>query len=235
MKQFVLYYLHVLALPLTFGLILLTLYVLWQVLGLPTGEAWGSLITSWFDRYGLLLVFGAAVLEGLLLLGNYFPGSFVIIFGVALSDSPAEALVVLTVGTTGLMIAHATNYALGRYGWYRLLERFGMRDSIERSRKRLIEKGSWAIFGSYWLPSMAAVVDSAAGILHMPFRKFLLVAIAASLFWNSLVTIIAYTLGDTAVTLMESDTSNATILIGIVVGWCVILLVMDWRKRRKLS
>lgn len=226
------YYLRLLALPLTFGAIILSLYGVWLLLDMPTGGAFADLIRGWFEEYGLPLVFFAAIAEGFFLVGNYFPGSFVIVFGIALSSSWGEAVTTLLVGTSGLMLAHMMNYALGRFGWYHVFLKLGFAGSIERSRQKLLARGGWAIFASYWLPSMAAVIDSAAGILRMSFKRFVLISLASSLFWNTLVMIIAYTLGERAVQLMESDSSNITILVGVIIIWILVLLVLDWRKKR---
>lgn len=221
------HYLKLLALPLTYLLIMVSLYVFWDVFNLPSAEVLGGLATRLFDQHGLPIVGVSAFVEGLFLVGNYFPGSFVIMLGIALSDSVAQAFMIFAVGTIALMVAHVINYQLGKHGWYKLLQKFGLASSLNESKTKIEQKGRWAILSSYWLPSLGSLIDTAAGILQMNFKKFLLASLAASIFWNGLVTIITYSMGDKALEILQSDSSNLSTGLGIIVIWCVVLLVKD--------
>lgn len=118
----------------------MSLILFWNLFNLPNTEVLAEIARNWFVRHGLPVVFAASFLEGLLLVGNYFPGAFIIVLGIVLSTSVSGAIAVLIVGTAGLMLSHIVNYYLGRYGWYKLFKKFGLTNSIDDSREHLEKK-----------------------------------------------------------------------------------------------
>jgi membrane protein DedA with SNARE-associated domain len=224
------YYLRLLSLPLLFFFLYATLFLAWRIFDLPSPEAMTQIVDGWFNEYGLPALFVCSILEGLLLIGGYFPGVFVIFIGVVLADSPMEALLAMTVATAGLLISHIVNYLLGKYGWYKLLVKFGMRGAIEESKRKMEKRGPIAIPLSYWLPSIGALTNTAAGILQLRFRTFILYSVASSVFWYSIVGILVYLLGDKAISLSVGN-SGMAVAFGIVAVWMLILLIMDKREK----
>lgn len=230
------YYLKLLSPPLTLLLVFISLWIIWWVFNLPPAEELARSVEGLFDKYGLPVILVSAIIEGMLLIGGYFPGVFVIFIGVILADSPAEAVIMVVVGTIGLFLAHILNYFLGRYGWYRILVKFGLKASIEQEQQKLLKRGPIAIFSSYWLPSIAAFTDTAAGILQMPFRTFVLFSFLGVVFWDSLVGFIVYQLGDNALSVVApSGSTDLVVGLFIVVVWATILIFQDFRKRKFTS
>jgi len=226
------YYLKLFSLPLSFLFLFLSLQLIWNIFNLPSTEVLLAQVKFWFDLYGLPVLFISAFVEGMLLVGGYFPGVFVIFVSVLLANSVPQAIIAVTIGTLGLFLAHLANYALGKYGWHKLLVKFGGTASLEESKEKLIKKGPWVIFGSYWLPSMGAFTDTAAGIINMPFRTFATYALFAGIFWNSLVGSIVYVVGLPALVIVSSDGSTELMVqFAVVIIWMVVLLAMDiWKK-----
>jgi len=228
------YYLRLFTLPLSLLLIFLSLNLLWNIFSLPPADVLLEKVRGWFELYGLPVLFLSAILEGVLIVGGYFPGIFVIFVSVLLARSPLEAVIAVAVGTLGLLLAHALNYALGKHGWYRLLVKFGAQSSLEESKGKLEQRGGWAIFGSYWLPSLGALMDTAAGILQMPFRQFFRYSLQSSIFWNTLVGTTVYLLGEKALAITGSGgRTDIIIQISIVLVWIFILFALDLRKKRR--
>lgn len=226
------YYLKLFSLPLSFLLLCLSLWVVWHIFKLPSADVLANTIKSWFDTYGLPVVFLSAIIEGMLLIGGYFPGVFIIFIGVVLANSPYKAVAIVVTGSLGLLVAHIINYLLGKYGWYAVLVKFGLKSSIEEAQQKLIKRGSTAIFSSYWMPSMSAFTDTAAGILHMEFRKFIMASIGSMIFWNSLVGFIVYNLKEKAASAMApGGSSDLLIQLLIVFVWIAILLIIDIIKK----
>ena len=229
------YYLRLLALPLLFLGFFLSLFAIWHTAGLPTGEALTALVENWYGRYGMPILFASSLVEGVLLIGNYFPGAFVIFLGVILAQSPSQAALAITVVIAGLFSAHQFNYALGRWGWYQLLIRFGLKSSIDRSRERLINKGPVAIMLSYWLPNLGAITDTAAGIIRMPYRTFLAFSFVSVVFWSVFFGTVAYVFKDFALFVLSPNTpQNGLVVIVVFTGvWAAIVLISDFVKRRR--
>ncbi len=229
------YYRKLLAMPIVLLIVLVSVYAIWEIFNLPPAEVFAEQAGRWFNDYGLIIVFLVAILEGMLLIGGYFPGVFIIFISVITASSFPEAALRIAIGTLGLFLGHVFNYGLGRYGWYRLLARLGATSSIEEAREKLPRQGlPAALFGSYWLPSMGAFADTAAGILRLPFKRFVLFSLLASVCWNFLVGTILYFMGEKALPLTTSDGPQALLIqFGIVVLWAVIILVIDfWRSKK---
>lgn len=225
------YYLRLLSVPLLFLILYSSLNLIWKVFELPPTEELVNIVGGWFDSYGFPALFLSSFLEGALLIGSYFPGVFVIFLGVLVADSAGEAVFSVTVCTIGLILAHISNYFLGKYGWYRLLVKFGMKDAIEQSKSKLEKRGPIAIPLSYWLPSIGALTNTAAGIIGMPFKKFLLYSVTSSIFWYSVVGFAVYAIGDGALEIAGGGTGNvyAFLIIGV---WVLSLLFFDYRERK---
>src|SRR3989338_748726 len=228
------YYLKILSVPLLFLVLYSSLNLVWKILELPRTEELIDVVEGWFDAFGAPALFLSSFLEGILLVGSYFPGVLVIFLGVLVADSAAEAVFAVFICTLGLIIAHIINYVLGKYGWYRLLVKFGMKDAIEPSKNKLEKRGPIAIPLSYWLPSVGALTNTAAGIIHMPFKKFLLYSVASSVFWYSFVGLIVYSLGDSALEIGGGGTGNAYVFI-IIGIWMLGILIFDYRERKTES
>lgn len=220
------YYLKLLSMPLSVLAIYLSLDLIWRIFNLPNPENLTLILKEWFSQYGLFTLFFSAILEGLLVVGNYFPGVLVIVLSVLVAGSAKGAMMAVAVGTIGLMIAHVINYFLGKYGWYKILVHLGMKEHIEESKAKLEKRGLWAIPLSYWLPSLGALTNTAVGIMNIPFKNFILFSIPSSIFWYSLVGFVVYNVGDKAIKFAGAGTANVY-GFGIIAIWMLLLLIWD--------
>ncbi len=227
------YYLKLLSVPLLLLVLSLSLRIFWDIFSLPSAESLAKTAEVWFQVYGLPVIFLSSMIEGMLLVGGYFPGVFMIFLGVIFSTSLVQAGVVVSVVTAGLLIAHVINYFLGKYGWYRLLVKFGLKDAIDSERDNVLRQGVFAIFASYWLPSAAAITDTAAGITQMPFKKFALYSLIFSVFWDVLAGTLIYFFKDSAMSIVDPGSSGGLFFYSIVGVWMAILLVSDFYKKYK--
>lgn len=218
--------LELLLIPIVFLLAYLVIHFIWSIFDLPGREVIISSIRTWFSNYGLIFVFVSALIEGLLLFGNYFPGGLVIFLGVisAGGDIKMTVLTVLVV-CIALYFAYTINYFLGKYGWYKLFAKFGFTEAIENTKKKLIKHQLKAILASYWMPNLASITATGAGVLKLPFKKFMLQSLIGVLVWNSLWGALVGILGERALTLI----SMKWVLIVFVIWICIILI------QRKIS
>ena len=165
--------LKTISIPLILLGVYVLMYLIWSVLNLPSDDQMLIIVRNWFSQYGLWIVFIGALIEGFLLLGQYFPGGFIIFLSVisAGKDIP-RAVQVVSIVCISFFIAYSLNYIVGRYGWYKVFEKFGLKDSLEKSKDKLVKQGLNAIFFSYWEPNFASIIATAAGVLKVPFKKF---------------------------------------------------------------
>lgn len=196
-------------------------YSLWFIFDLPPQDEIIATTRDYFDRYGLITVFVSAILEAVLMAGWYYPGSLVIVLAATFAGKDlAQLSQVWFVTTLGFIFAHAFNFYIGKYGWYRLISALGFREALEKAKTQLIAYGPRAIFLSYWHPNLAALTATAAGILSIPFRTFILYSIAATIPWNIMWTTLAYFLGEKAV-----DAIGPKFVIAFIALWIVVLLL----------
>src|SRR5262249_27161366 len=127
------------------------LYAIWVALDLPPEETMAQIAKTYLDRYGPVIVLISAYLEGLLLIGWSFPGNVVIVLAlITAAPEPSRFVLVAALAGWGLFSAHVTNFCAGKYGWYRLLLAFGLREPLENAKRRLTKYGLSAIFTTYW-------------------------------------------------------------------------------------
>jgi membrane protein DedA with SNARE-associated domain len=222
--------LQIIAIPLTILVISLTYMVLWRVLDLPRGEEFIALVTEFFAKYGLWVVFLCSVLESALLLGNYFPGGVVIFMGVvAAGGNPVKVIATVAVVSLGFFIGYGIDYLLGKYGWYKAFVKLGMRQGLERAQDKLTKHSLKAFLGSYWEPNLASITATGAGVLQLPVKRFLIESTLAIIIWNTFWGTLVASVGKNILILF---TKWEYLLIGVVV-WGLIVLIRELIARRK--
>jgi len=206
---------RVATLPLIFLAILLLFIALWQTLGLPRPAELIALTEDYYAEYGYWVVFIGALIEGVLIINWYFPGSAIVILGVIFSRTgPLNPFLVVLIAILAFFLAYIINYALGRYGWYRVLLAFGLKEPLEKTRKRVVRHGPKAILLSYVHPNIGALTATSCGILFIPLSVFLVYSIIAVLAWNTIWGVLAYLVGTTVFKFMELK-----YLIPVVLIW----------------
>lgn len=113
--------LKILALPLIFFAVFVSLWLIWKIFQLPQEQELIEIVKYYFNLYGYWMVFISAIIEGVLLVGWYYPGSLVIFLGVIFAGKDlTQVVLVVSLVTVGLFLAQLFNYVLGKYGWYKL-------------------------------------------------------------------------------------------------------------------
>lgn len=209
-----------------------SLLLIWKWLGLPPRDELIITLTNFIDQFGLIIIFIAALIEGLLLIGNYFPGGAVIFLGViSATGNIPRAITVVIVVCLSFFIAYTINYFLGKHGWYKLFTKFGLQSTLDSMKNKLSEHSFSAILSSYWFPNLAAVCSTAAGIMHVPLGRFLIQSTIGLVAWNIFWGVVVYITGDALLTL------NFVYVFLIFFMWCALILgkVFIFDKKFKLS
>jgi len=196
----------------------------------PSSERFAAYVRSWYESYGLLTLVGAGLIEGLFMIGLYFPGSFIIILLVFIAPkTPASLLSIILVGWFTFTAISTFNFFLGRYGLYRVFLALGGRSQIERLHK-IFERWGWiAIFVLAINPTYLAILLICAGIARAPALRTLLITGASLLLW-----ITAWTALIASVSFQIDLSQQGTALDWIFVGILLIVgCVLIWRGRHK--
>ncbi|MBP9686810.1 MAG: VTT domain-containing protein [Candidatus Doudnabacteria bacterium] len=219
--------------PLIFFVLSIAYMLIWRAFDLPVGDALVASITEFFARYGLLVVFISSILESALLLGNYFPGGVVIFMSVVAARGNVWGIVaaVCTV-SAGFSIGYGIDYLLGRYGWYRLFLKFGLAAQLESAQVKLLRHSKKAFAFSYWEPNIASITATAAGVLRMPVREFLMHSSIALLCWNIFWGAVVGFIGKDILFIF----SSWKYVIAALFAWLFGTLVFElWRRHRAVA
>src|SRR3954469_18679969 len=221
--------LKIAAFPLAVLAVFGLLYAVWLALDLPPEETLAQIAKTYLDRYGVVIVLISAYLEGLLLIGWYFPGTLVIVLALIFAaPQPSRFALVAAIAGSGLIGAYVTNFFAGRYGWYRLLLAFGLRAPLENAQRRLTKYGLSAIFTTYWQANLASCISTAAGILQFPPARFVVYSAIAEALWATFWASIIFFLGKSALALVGSR-----MILLMIMLWIAGRLIYRWKFEKK--
>ena len=231
MKQGLKNIIKILSAPLALLAAYLFVLLLWRVLGLPKEEVLIETTKNWFNHYGLWVVFVSAILEGTLILGQYYPGGLVIFLGVIAAGHDIPKIIqVVAVVSLAFLIGYSIDYLIGRYGSYKLFLKFGLKKSLDKAQGKLQKHELNAVMFSYWEPNLASITATAAGILQVPLAKFSLHSAIGIIIWNAFWGTLVASLGAKALQLIGLK----WVLI-IFSAWVIVLLVKHYAVDKRES
>lgn len=183
-------------------------------------------IKELYGAYGYSLVFFGALLEALLFIGFYIPGSTVVLLGAALAKTGVVSYpLVFILGILGLLLGNIINYFLGKHGWYRIFISFGFQKGIDIAKEKLKKHEKKAIFFGFIFPGSASFISTACGILGMSFRIFVLYSFLSLVFWSMVWGNLAYFFGFIAIQLLMKYFGIFLLMVLIIWGIKKILKI----------
>jgi membrane protein DedA with SNARE-associated domain len=177
-----------------------------------------------------------AVLVGGESAGVPLPGETALITaGVLASQGKLSLPLVIATAAAGAIVGDNFGYLLGRKGARRLLQRPGRfedtrRELLRRGEAFFERHGSKTVFLGRWLPFLRITAAWLAGAHRMPWPKFLFWNAMGGIAWATSVGLLAYLLGDAAISIVHTFGYAA---IGVVAAGVVALLVWMWARRRR--
>ncbi|MDD5621144.1 MAG: VTT domain-containing protein [Candidatus Pacebacteria bacterium] len=221
--------LKLLSIPLILLAVYLILILVWKICNLPSEEALLEMLRDAFAKYGLWIVLIGAILEGLLFIGFYFPGLTIIFFGIVLASANIDIIAkTVAVISIALIVSYLIDYTIGRYGWHKLMVKFGLKSSIDNAKKKIENKKLRTILFSYWNPNFASLIATAAGALKIPFFKFFILNFIGVIVWNIVWAVLAVFLGENAIKYMGIE-----YVILFIFAWIAILLLKNYFSKKK--
>ena len=218
-------------LPLAALAIFLLIIAIYRLAGLPEGDELLTLARSSLSSNGYAVVFLAALIEALLLINLYLPGSAVIIFSGAIAkDAGLSVNILLLYGALGLLTGFMIDYVLGRFGWYHLAMRLGLGQAIESSKKRIQIKGLTWFWVAYIHPNTGSFAATAVGVMRVPFSKFFLNSIPPLLCWSTFWGYLSVFVGPTLF-----DYIGFPLVALVFLIWIVGTLWQELRKARTVD
>ena len=190
-----------------------------------------QLVETGYSHYGYWLVFISAILEGLVVINLYYPGSTAILLGVIFahrSGNSVPLIVALTV--IGFMIAYSINFIAGYYGISQLLAKLGYQSQLKHIGKSLKDKGVRVILTSLFHPNLGAIVTTGAGVIRFSPYKFFISSLISLIVWDSVWASLAYFFGNEIIRLFES-----WLIYPVLMGWTLITLLPLLRASRSTN
>ncbi|MGY0022408.1 DedA family protein [Streptomyces sp. YJ-C3] len=162
-------------------------------------------IQEWLDTIPAVAIYAlVAGVIGLESLGIPLPGEIVLVSAALLSSQHGDVnpVVLGVCATAGAVIGDSIGYAIGRKGGRPLLAKLGRKfpkhfgPAHIATAERSFEKwGMWAVFIGRFIALLRIFAGPLAGVLHMPYWKFLTANLLGGIVWAGGTTAVIYYLG----------------------------------------
>lgn len=183
-------------------------------------------------QYGYWAVGGALLLENA---GIPVPGETILLLSsfLAYSERDLRLSWIIVVATIAATVGDNLGLALGYYGGRPLVERyqsvFRIQKSTLRRGENLFEKyGAVTVFFARFVFGMRIIAGPMAGMLRMPWRKFLFFNFLGAAAWVSVISTAGYLFGRHWERL-QRDVKRFDMVVVIVV--LLVATVWWWRSR----
>jgi membrane protein DedA with SNARE-associated domain len=192
-----------------------------------------ELLRLYLARYGYGAVAGALLLENA---GLPVPGETILLLAsfAAYSEHRLQLDLIIAVGIIAATAGDNLGFAVGFYGGRPLLERYRQvlhvrPAAIERGERLFERYGSATIFFARFIAGLRIIAGPLAGVLRMPWRRFLLFNFLGAAVWVTVVAMVGYLFGRhwQEVSRIFRNANLITLLAAAMV------VVFFWWKRRK--
>ncbi|OIP79683.1 MAG: hypothetical protein AUK20_01930 [Parcubacteria group bacterium CG2_30_45_37] len=153
------------------------------------------------DHWGYLIIFLAAMAEGLPVIGSFFPGHTVVILGgffVQLGVLRLDAAILAAVA--GAFIGDLLGYTVGRRYGYDFISRYGKyfffsQEKYQATRQMVNEHAGKTLIIGRFGAFTRAFAPLIAGLSRVKFFKFVFYGLAGSLVWGAASILFGYLFG----------------------------------------
>ncbi|MGW2899791.1 DedA family protein [Streptomyces sp. NPDC001212] len=162
-------------------------------------------VQEWLDTVPAAAVYAVVGLViGLESLGIPLPGEIVLVSAALLSSQHAgiNPVVLGVCATVGAVVGDSIGYAIGRKGGRPLLAWLGKKfpkhfsEGHIATAERSFEKwGMWAVFFGRFVALLRIFAGPLAGVLHMPYWRFLVANVLGGICWAGGTTAVIYYVG----------------------------------------
>ncbi|MEU2421545.1 DedA family protein [Streptomyces sp. NPDC007851] len=199
-------------------------------------------VQEWLDSVPAIAVYAmVALVIGLESLGIPLPGEIVLVSAALLSSqhSGVNPVVLGACATAGAVIGDSIGYAIGRKGGRPLLAWLGNKFPRHFSAghvataERSFEKwGMWAVFFGRFIALLRIFAGPLAGVLQMPYWKFLIANLLGGICWAGGTTAVVYYVGIVAEDWLKRF-SYVGLAAAVLFGLASMLIVR--RKAKKVQ
>ncbi|MFJ9377994.1 DedA family protein [Streptomyces sp. NPDC101455] len=199
-------------------------------------------VQEWLDSVPAVAVYAVvALVIGVESLGIPLPGEIVLVSAALLSSqhSGINPIVLGACASLGAVIGDSIGYAIGRKGGRPLLAWLANKfprhfsEGHVATAERSFEKwGMWAVFFGRFIALLRIFAGPLAGVLRMPYWKFLIANVLGGVIWAGGTTAVVYYVGIVAEDWLKRF-SYFGLAAAVLVGVASMLLVK--RRAQRMS
>ena len=199
-------------------------------------------IQEWLDTVPAALVYAVvALVIGLESLGVPLPGEIVLVSAALMSSQHGgiNPIVLGACASIGAVVGDSIGYAIGRKGGRPLLAWLGKKfprhfseGHVATAERSFTKWGMWAVFFGRFVALLRIFAGPLAGVLHMPYWKFLIANFLGGVIWAGGTTAVIYYLGVVAESWLKQF-SYLGLVAAVLIGVASMLIVK--RKAKKAS
>lgn len=138
---------------------------------------------------------------------------------------------------TGAIVGDSIGYAIGRRGGKPLLDRLGRRfpkhfgpQQVALAERSFEKWGMWAVFFGRFVALLRIFAGPLAGVLHMPYWRFLVANVLGGILWAGGTTAVIYSVGIVAEPWLKRF-SWLALGLAVLFGLAVTLVVRSRMKK----
>ena len=188
----------------------------------------GGRLHSWINSYGYEAVF---VLVGLESIGVPIPGETALITAAlyAATTHHLNIAIIIAVAAAGAIIGDNIGFALGRWGGYRILRRYGRYVRFDQRRLKIglyvfREHGGKVVFIGRFIAVLRTYAAFLAGTNRMRWSRFLVFNAAGGITWALVIGLAYYYVGSAVSHLRGPlDIILGAIAVAVVIGFLIYL------------
>ena len=196
-----------------------------------------TLLSGWL---GYAALFGVVYSETGLLVGFFFPGdSLLFTVGVVAGAGQLKIALVIVVLASAALLGDSTGFFLGRKTGARIFSRpdslLFKREYVIRTRKFYERYGGKTIVYARFVPIVRTFAAFVAGVMQMPYLRFLPYSVCGGIGWVFLMTMLGYELGGVPFVRRNFDKAILTIIVVSLLPTLIEVLRTRRAQRRERS
>ncbi|MGW1375487.1 DedA family protein [Streptomyces sp. NPDC002446] len=185
-------------------------------------------IQEWLETVPAVVVYLlVGVVIGLESLGIPLPGEIVLVSSaiLAATQDHIDPFVLGTCASVGAIVGDSIGYLIGRKGGQPLLQWAGRKfpkhfgpDHVAMAEEKFDKWGMWAVFFGRFIALLRIFAGPLAGVLKMPYWKFLIANVLGGIVWAGGTTALIYSVGIVAEPWLKRFSTwglGAAVLFGI--------------------
>ncbi|MEU9100659.1 DedA family protein [Streptomyces sp. NPDC048361] len=197
-------------------------------------------IQEWLEHIPAVSVYLlVALVIGVESLGIPLPGEIVLVSAALLASQQGHInpVVLGACATAGAVVGDSIGYAIGRKGGRPLLAWLGRKfpkhfseGHVAMAERSFQKWGMWAVFFGRFIALLRIFAGPLAGVLHMPYWKFLIANVLGGICWAGGTTAVIYYLGIVAESWLKNF-SYLGLVAALLIGVASMLIVKNRAKK----